>query len=153
MTRQKPTYRGHQSKRIPSWMSEHPIFCSMLQKLHDGHRFSHDPFCALAEFNVLLTKAKKLTSRELSRKASDCIVAKLMIASTALRACRNRHLGSLMFLEHGNLLKSASIHRTLRVLISKDFAKSLRILLVKLLRNVRLRPQDFFGRRVKKTLL
>ena len=24
---QKPTPRGHQSKRIPSWMSKHPIFC------------------------------------------------------------------------------------------------------------------------------
>ena len=27
---QKPTHRGHQSQRIPSWMSKHPIFCSIL---------------------------------------------------------------------------------------------------------------------------
>ena len=47
---QKPTNRGHQSKRIPSWISKHPIFCSILQQLHDDHRFSPDPFCALAEF-------------------------------------------------------------------------------------------------------
>ena len=43
----KPTTRGHQSKRIPSWMSKHPAFCSLLQQLHDDHRFSADPFwCA-----------------------------------------------------------------------------------------------------------
>ena len=47
---QKPTTRGHMSKRIPSWMSKHHIFCSILQQLHDDHRFSHDPFCALEEF-------------------------------------------------------------------------------------------------------
>ena len=40
---QKPTNRGHQSKRIPSWMSKHPIFCSILQQLHDDHKFS--PLC------------------------------------------------------------------------------------------------------------
>ena len=83
---QKPINRGHQSKRIPSWMSKNPIFCSLLQQLHDDHRFSHDPFCALAEFKMLLNKAKKMTSRELSRQTPDCFGAKLLIASTALRA-------------------------------------------------------------------
>ena len=93
---QKSTHREHQSKRIPSWMSKHPVFCSLLQRLHDDHRFSTDPFGALAEFKVLLEKAKKLTIRELSRKTPDGIGAKLLIASTALRASRNRHLGTLM---------------------------------------------------------
>ena len=87
-------HRGHQSKRIPSWMSKHPVFCSLSQQLHDDHRFSHDGFCALTE--VLLNKAKKLTSRELSRKTLDSIAAKLLIASTALCADRNKHLGTLM---------------------------------------------------------
>ena len=41
-------------------------------------------------------KAKKLTIRELSRKTPASIGAKLLIASTALRAYRNRHLGTLM---------------------------------------------------------
>ena len=63
----RPTPRGHLSKRIPSWMSKHPIFCSLLQRLHDDHRFSTDPFGVLAAFKVLLNKAKKMTSRELSR--------------------------------------------------------------------------------------
>ena len=90
---QKPTNRGHLSKRIPSWMSKHLVFCSLLQQPHDDHRFSHDPFCALAEFEVLPDKATKMTSRELSRQTPDCIGAKLPIATTALRAYRNRHLG------------------------------------------------------------
>ena len=47
---QSPQIEDTRAKRIPSWMSKHPIFCSLLQQLHDDHRFSHDPFCALAEF-------------------------------------------------------------------------------------------------------
>ena len=47
---QSPQIEDTRAKRIPSWMSKHPIFCSLLQQLHDHHRFSHDPFCALAEF-------------------------------------------------------------------------------------------------------
>ena len=93
---QKPTNRRHQSKRIPSWMSKHPIFGSILQQHYDDHRFSLDPFCALAELKVLLHEAKKMTKRELSRQTPDCIGAKLLIGSTALRAYRNRHLGTLM---------------------------------------------------------
>ena len=31
-------------------MSKHPVFCSLLQRLHDDHGFSPDPSCALAEF-------------------------------------------------------------------------------------------------------
>ena len=93
---QKPMHRGHHNKRIPSWMSKHPMFGSILQQLHDDHRCSPDPFCALAEFEVLLHKAKKITKRELSKHTPDCIGAKLLITSTALRAHRNRHLGTLM---------------------------------------------------------
>ena len=93
---QKPTIRGHQSKHIPSRLSKHPVFCSLLKRLHEDHRFSTDPFGALAEFKVLVEKAKKQTIRELSRKTPDSIGAKLLIASTALRAYRNRHLGTLM---------------------------------------------------------
>ena len=47
---QKAISRRHQNKRIPSCMSKHPIFGSILQQLHDDHRYSPDPFCALAEF-------------------------------------------------------------------------------------------------------
>ena len=93
---QKPTSRRHQSKHVPSWMSKHPIVGSILQQLHDDHRFSPDPFCTLAEFKVLQRKAKKITKRELSRQTPDCIGPMFLITSTALRAYRNRHLGTLM---------------------------------------------------------
>ena len=72
------------------------FFCSSLQQLHDDHRFSPDPFCALAEFKDLLHKAKKMTKRELSRQTPDCTGAQLFITSTASRAHRNRHLWTLM---------------------------------------------------------
>ena len=125
---QKHLNRGHQSKRIPSWMSKHPIFCSLLQQLHDDHRFSRDPFCALAVFKMLLNKAKKMTSRELSRQTHDCIGAKLFIASTALRVPTEIDIlgHSCDVVRHGSLLKTASIRLPLSVLISRDSAKSLR---------------------------
>ena len=93
---QKPTHRGHQNKRIPSWMSKHPIFCSIVKQLHDDHRFSNDPFCALAEFKDILHQAKKITQRELLKQTPVCVGEKLLLTSTALRAYRNRHLGTLM---------------------------------------------------------
>ena len=37
-------------------------------------------------------QAKKQTFRKIERKTPDCASAKLVIASTALRAHRNRHL-------------------------------------------------------------
>ena len=74
---QKPTNREQQCKRIPSWMSKHPVFCSILKRLHDDHRCSADPFGAIAEFKAILEKAKKQTIRELSRKTPDSMGAKL----------------------------------------------------------------------------
>ena len=45
---------------------------------------------------LVRSKNSKLTIRELSRKTPDSIGAKLLSASTALRACGNRHPGTLM---------------------------------------------------------
>ena len=36
-----------------------------------------------------------MTKRELSRQTPDCVGAKLLITSTAFRAYRNRHLGTM----------------------------------------------------------
>ena len=91
---QKPTIRGHQSKRIPSWMSKHPVFLSNLKQIN--HQYPDDPFAALADFKIILEKARKRTVHELLRKTPDSLGAKLLTASTALRAFRNRHLGILM---------------------------------------------------------
>ena len=184
-----------------------------LQQLHDDHRFSADPFCARAEFKVLLHKAKKMTKRELSRQTPGCIGAKLLIASTALCAYRNRRLGTLMrcceawkpvedcfdtssfecidfqrlsqivaslnrgsleareaevtneptdvdiserscdVVRHGSLLKIALIRFPLNVLTSRDPARSLRTLLVEILRNAKLRSRISLGHRQKKAIL
>ena len=53
---QKPTTRSHQGKRIPSWMSKNPVFCSILRQISDDHRNPEDPFAAPAEFKVVLEK-------------------------------------------------------------------------------------------------
>ena len=92
---QKPTVRVHQGKRIPSWMSKHLVIWSVLKRL-DDHQYPVDPFFALADFKTILEKARRWTVRELSRKTPDSLGAKLLTASTALRAYRNMHLGTLM---------------------------------------------------------
>ena len=73
-----------------------PCLGSFLRQLHNDHRFFPNPFCALAELKVLLHEAKKITKRELSKQTPDCTGTKILITSTALRAYRNRHLGTLM---------------------------------------------------------
>ena len=93
---QKPTIRCDQVKRIPSWMPKHHVFCSILKKICDDHQYPADPFAALADFKAILEKARKQTHRELPRKNPGSLGAKLLIASTALRAYRNRHQGTLM---------------------------------------------------------
>ena len=56
----KATIRGHQGKRIQSWMSKHPVFYSVLKQINDDHQYPC-PFGALADFKL---SSKK---RELSR--------------------------------------------------------------------------------------
>ena len=77
-------------------MPKHPVFCSILKRLQDGHRYSDEPFRALAEFKTICEQAKQQTFREIERKTPDCASAKLVIASTALRAYKHRHLKALM---------------------------------------------------------
>ena len=92
---QKPTSRCDQVKRIPSWMSKHSVF-STLKRISEVHQYPDKPFAALAEFKVILEKARKQTHQELLRNTPGSLGTKLLIASIALRACRNRRLGTLM---------------------------------------------------------
>ena len=87
---------------------------------------------------MLLNKATKMTSSELSRQTPDCIGVKLLIASTVLVAYRNRNLGTLM--RCCEAWKPIEDCFDTSPLESIDFqsAKSLGTLHVKLLRNVRL---------------
>ena len=77
-------------------MSKHPVFCSVLKQISDDHQYPDDPFVALADFKVRLEKARKRTVHELLRKTLSSQGAKLLTGPIALRACRNRHLGTLM---------------------------------------------------------
>ena len=69
-------------------------------------------FGALADFEIILQKARMRTVRELTRKTPGSLGAKLLTASTALRAYRNRHLGerhSCDAVKRGNPWGDASI--------------------------------------------
>ena len=73
------------------------VFCSTLKQISDDHQYLDDPFAALADFKITLEKARKRTVHELLRKTPSSLGAKLLTDSTALRAHRNRHLGTLMY--------------------------------------------------------
>ena len=70
---QEPTIRGHQVQHMPSWMSEHAVFCAILKRLDDDHQYPADPFGALADVKIILEEAKRQTVRELSRKTPDSL--------------------------------------------------------------------------------
>ena len=93
---QKPMGHCDTVKRIPSWMAKHPVFCTILKQISDDHRYSDEPFAALADFKLIIDKARKQAHRELMRNTPGSLSAKLLIAATAMRAYRNRHLGTLM---------------------------------------------------------
>ena len=69
---------------------------STLKQISDDHQHPDDPFVALADFKVILEKGRKQTRNELLRATPGTLGARPLIASTALRAHRNRHLGTLM---------------------------------------------------------
>ena len=94
VVKEKPTLRENQGKCIPSWMSKHPVFYFILQHKSDDHQYLDDPFVALADFKVILEIVRKRTVREVPRKTPG--KSQALIASTALRVCRNRRLGTLI---------------------------------------------------------
>ena len=63
---QKPTGRRDKVQQFPSWMSkQHPVFCTHLKRISDGHQCPDEPFDALADFEVIIEKARKQGSLEL----------------------------------------------------------------------------------------
>ena len=67
LVNQEPWKQG----RCLSWMSKHPVFCSMLLQVHNDHRFSDDPFLCICW--VLHNRVKMMTIREHMRKTFDSI--------------------------------------------------------------------------------
>ena len=76
-------------------MSKRPVFCSIVKRVNANYLSPADPFGALADFKIILQKARR-TVCELSRRTLGSLGAKLLTASTALRAYRNGHFGTLM---------------------------------------------------------
>ena len=85
---QKPLYYCGTVKRIPGWMSEHPVFWTIL-------KYPDEPFAALADFTLIIEKARRRTRQELLRNTLGSPSAELLIASTAMRDYRNRHFGHI----------------------------------------------------------
>ena len=81
VVKQKPTIRSDQVKRIQSWMSKQPVFCTSLKKIGDDHQIPTNPFAALADFKVILEKAREPDSsgtsaqhtRQPRSQALDCL--------------------------------------------------------------------------------
>ena len=82
---QKPRGRCDKGKRIPSWMSKHHVFCTILKRISDDHQYD-EPFDALADIKSIIVKAKKQAHQELLRNTTGSLRAKFLIAATALRA-------------------------------------------------------------------
>ena len=56
---QKSTIRVHQGKRIPSWMSKHPVFSPILKRISDDQLYPEDPLVALADFKGIFRESQK----------------------------------------------------------------------------------------------
>ena len=97
-------------------MSKHPVFSSFLKRPHDGHRYSADPFGALADFKTIIEKAKRQTVRELSREIPDSLGAKLFVVYPCLSSSSDDHplwhscLGTGMRVESQKQVLSISRH-------------------------------------------
>ena len=66
VVKQKPLDYCGTVKRIPSWMSNEPVFCTILTEMSDDHQCPDEPF-ALADFKLIIEKAKKRTRHVLLR--------------------------------------------------------------------------------------
>ena len=85
----KPLDYCSTDKRIPSWRSKHSVLCTILKQISDDHHFTDEPFAALADFKLIIDKARKRTRHELLRNTLGSPSTKLLIAAVVMRACRN----------------------------------------------------------------
>ena len=71
-------------------------FCAILKQISHGHQYPDELFACLADFKLTIEKARKRAHHELLHNTPGSPSTKLLIAATATRADRNRHLGILM---------------------------------------------------------
>ena len=89
-------------------MSKHPVFCSILKRISDGHQYPDDPYAALADSKVIVEKARKETHQELLRNSvtvSVRILARWFVS-------RARDLVDVAFCE--SLCRPSSVNLTVK---------------------------------------
>ena len=86
---QKPTVWGHHSKRIPSWMSKHPVFCSILKRLHDDDVFHLTRLVRSQNSKFLL---ERLSSRRFVVHSQTSTLFSKRQAGRLFASSRVRHL-------------------------------------------------------------
>ena len=91
-------------------MSEHPIFCSILNILVTITNTLVTHFVPLADFKVILEKARKQTVHELLRKKPGSLGAKLLTASDIITSVQKKTPGyaDALLRKRGNLSENAS---------------------------------------------
>ena len=87
---QKPTGRRDKVQRFPSWMSkQHPVFCTHLKRISDGHQYTDEPFDALADFEVIIEKARKQGSLELFFSIFPILFSVWTVPLTLVLSCHS----------------------------------------------------------------
>ena len=100
------------------------------------------------------TKPRRLRNESCQGKHLTASVQSFLIPSTALRAYRNRHLGTLMrSCETWKPIEDRSDTFSFDCFDFQRFSQIILALLAKTLRHVKLSPQPSLGRKQKKTLL
>ena len=148
----KPPDHCDTGKRIPSWMSNHLVFRTILKQISDSHRYPGEPFAAVAEFKQIVEKARKLTRHELLRCTPTSQVPNFLLRlqpctriGTDIWAC------SCTAARHGNRADNASTTLPSNVLTSMGWVTSLPASNDRTLLSERLQYTIYPGHRLKKT--
>ena len=93
---QKLAPGAHDPGAVQAWLTERPVFCLILDQLHNEHVDPEDAFLALADFIMLVRLPRARAHSDLSRATPTTHGAKLLIAATTVKAYRDRHLDTLV---------------------------------------------------------
>ena len=86
---------------MQNWLEKHPVFCSIMKQLHDEHEHPVDDFAALADFKLLVGKARTRARQELLRSTLQAMVPNHMAIDIWLRENE--------VVKHGNQLGDVAI--------------------------------------------
>ena len=86
------TFRPRENAPVQGWLTNHPVFTSALDRLHQQVTPTDDQFQAPANFKTCVPKAQHEARRTLLRNPPTQNGAKLVVAAIAVRASRNKTL-------------------------------------------------------------